>query len=142
MLIKADGSLSVWEGVEEISERLWVIYEDGEEKHAFCGVYLAVKPYKNKKSEEQNAEILNLLQIELAKLTAQNYSVSLCGDFNSWLGTTGPYGMRENRNHINPNGELLIGFMTPRNIKLANKFEQAKGVFTRFQDRKDSQLLF
>ena len=45
--------------------------------------------------------------------------------------------MRENRDHINPNGELLIDFMTPRNIKLANKFEQAEGVFTRFPDRKE-----
>ena len=73
----------------------------------------------------------------MAKLTAQNYSVSLCGDFNSWLGTTGPYGMPENRDHINPNGQLLIDFMTPRNIKLANKFEQAEGVYTRFPDRKE-----
>ena len=83
VLMKADGSLSVWEGVEENSERMWVTYENGDEKHAFCGVYLAVKPFKNKKPEDQNAEILNLLQIEMAKLTAQNYSVSLCGDFNS-----------------------------------------------------------
>ena len=56
--MKADGSLLVWEGVEENSEQLWVTYENREEKHAFCGVYLAVKHYKNKKPEELNAEIL------------------------------------------------------------------------------------
>ena len=139
VLYKSNGSLAVWDGVEENTERLWITYENGDERHAFCGVYFAVKPYKGRKAEDLNAEILNLLQIEMSKLTAQNYSVNLCGDFNSWLGTTGPYGMRENRDQKNANGELLIDFMTPLNLKLANKYDQAEGTYTRYPDRKEGR---
>ena len=139
VLFKSNGALSVWEGVKDNAERLWVTYENGKEKHAFCGVYLAVKPYKGRKAEDMNMEILALIQLEMSKLTAQGYSVSLCGDFNSWLGTSGRYGMRENRDQINPNGEILIDFMTPLNLKLANKYDQAEGVYTRYPDRREGR---
>ena len=75
VLFKSNGSLSVWDGVEENAERLWVTYENGEEKHAFCGVYLVVKPYKGKKAEDLNAEISNLSYYILQQ---QNWPVHKC----------------------------------------------------------------
>ena len=47
--------------------------------------------------------------------------------------------MRGNRDQINLNGKILIDFMTPMNLKLANKYDQAEGVFTRYPERKEGR---
>ena len=105
-MFRTDGSISKWEGLNPHSERLWMVYNTGRTKLAFCAIYLAVKPYRGIQATEINEEILNSVSEEMVHLQTQGYTVSLCGDFNSWLGNSGEFGIPGNRDHINENGLL------------------------------------
>ena len=95
VLINEDFPMADWAGLEQNSERMWLLYEYNGEKTAFCSLYLACNTGRRPQHEDENTELLGLVGEEVDDLKSQGFEVVLLGDMNAWVGMKGRYGIQE-----------------------------------------------
>ena len=92
VLFKSDKPITVWPGIETTPERMWILFSNKNEKFAFCHAYIACESHRRPNHHQENINLLSLISKEMDELKAKDYSLTLCGDLNSWVGSTGKHG--------------------------------------------------
>ena len=100
------------------AERIWVKYCSNHGKTAICTVYCGFQSPDNR-HYKWNEGIYSVLTSEVRDLRGQGFRVIVQGDLNGWVGNVAELGgIPGNKEKVNPNGELLLTFLS--NNHLAN----------------------
>ena len=112
-------------------ERIWVMVFSGNQKFAFCSVYLAAEVATNTDFRDWNASIYECLQNEVRQLEADGFKCMVVGDLNAHVGD-GPQGIEGNRPEVNSNGRKLRSFIEYNGMIMINADKaRCDGLFTR-----------
>ena len=111
-------------------ERRWIISKTFNQTTAVCFIYARCQ-FNDNRNEEWNQGIYKIVAKEQQEYKDKQFRVLIIRDLNGHIGNGQSTGIKNNKDQINTNGQMIIDFVNQHNYKILNQDKNTKGLWTR-----------
>ena len=111
-------------------ERGWIISKTFNETTATCFVYAGCQ-FNDNRNEAWNQGIYQIIATEQQIYRNKGFRVVVIGDLNRHIGNKKNISIKNNKEEINTNGQMILDFVKTHDFKLLNDDKKTTGLWTR-----------